>query len=437
MVGTVRPKAVPSRLCEVLLPALLCVGGVALADWSLVVVLDSLQTNTEMFPLYLSLSGVLALIIMALVGLARKTKSLIEHVRYQQEALARANEEGSELKRTYHEVLENLPVGLFTYDRGEFGYTNWAWDEQVLRRPAEPTTEAFARSLHPEDRQSAIRELDRCARHEEPLNHRVRLLDEFLEERTIEMRGVPVYEADGNFRHLLGFNIDISDAARAAAELRANAAEVEHKNEMLVNALADIEANFTAMVESLVKAVEAKDPYTAGHSERVMQFSMMIGEYFGLSAHELKTLRMGTLIHDIGKIGIPDEILTKPSGLTPDEFEIIKRHSELGYEMIKGIPMLRECAPIVRLHHERLDGSGYPLGLRGDEIPLLVRIASVADVYDAMTSNRAYRRGLPTRVAIDELRREGSLHKLDSEIVEAFARAMTRQWPSPEIRSAA
>ncbi len=146
---------------------------------------------------------------------------------------------------------------------------------------------------------------------------------------------------------------------------------------------------------------------------------------------------MGTLIHDIGKIGIPDDILTKPSGLTTMEYDIIKTHSEVGYQMIQGIPMLRECAPIVRLHHERLDGSGYPLGIKGDQIPLLVRIAAVSDIFDAMTSNRAYRRGMPTRVAVDELRREAALHRLDSDVVEAFARAIMRQRPENSEQRAA
>lgn len=378
---------------------------------------------------FLAGTGVLLLLSACVAGLCRKTILLLRHAREQHTALEAAKEEGIQLQKSYREVLENLPIGLFTYDKGKFQYTNWAWDEQVLRRPGEEPTDAFKRGLHEEDRQIALRELDRCCRHEEPFYQKLRLVDEFLEERTIEMRGVPVYENDGTFRHLLGFNIDVSDAARAHGELQSNNAEVERKNEMLTSALGELEANFTAMVESLVKAVEAKDPYTAGHSERVMQYSLMVGEAFGLGAHELKILKMGTLIHDIGKIGIPDEILTKPSGLTTTEYDIIKTHSEVGYQMIQGIPMLKECAPIVRLHHERLDGSGYPLGIKGDQIPLLVRIAAVSDIFDAMTSNRAYRRGMPTRVAIDELRREAALHRLDSEVVEALARALTRQRP--------
>jgi HD-GYP domain-containing protein (c-di-GMP phosphodiesterase class II) len=378
---------------------------------------------------FLAGSGILLMLSVCVAGLCRKTVILLRQAREQHAALETAKQEGVELQKSYREVLENLPIGLFTYDKRKFQYTNWAWDEQVLRRPGEAPTDAFVRGLHAEDRQAAIRELERCCRLEEPFFQKLRLVDEFLEERTIEMRGVPVYENEGTFRHLLGFNIDVSEAARAHGELQSNNAEVERKNEMLTNALGELEANFTAMVESLVKAVEAKDPYTAGHSERVMRYSLMVGEAVGLSAHDMKILKMGTLIHDIGKIGIPDEILTKPSGLTTAEYDIIKTHSEVGYQMIQGIPMLRECAPIVRLHHERLDGSGYPLGIKGDEIPFLVRIAAVSDIYDAMTSNRAYRRGLATRVAVDELRREASLHRLDAEIVEVFARTITRQQP--------
>ncbi|HEY3780880.1 MAG TPA: HD domain-containing phosphohydrolase [Fimbriimonadaceae bacterium] len=368
----------------------------------------------------LLLAGLVTALSIAGVMLFKKTTR-------QQQQLIKSQAETIALKASYQQVLENLPIGLFTYVDGSFQYTNWSWDEQVLRQPSENPVKAFSRALHEEDRGWALKELDRCCRREEPFHMKLRISNQFFDERFIEMRGVPVYEADGRFRHLLGFNIDVSEAANATLELQKYNAEVERKNFMLTTALSDLEANFTAMVESLVKAVEAKDPYTAGHSERVMQYSIMVGEYFGLSAHELRTLKMGTLIHDIGKIGIPDEILTKPSGLTSEEFDIVKRHSEMGYEMIQGIPMLRECAPIVRLHHERLDGSGYPLGLKGDEIPFLVRIAAIADIFDAMTSNRAYRKGLPTRVAIDELRREAALHKVDKEIVEAFARAIARE----------
>jgi len=432
MIGTVpnsnnrRRATLSTWICRIVA----CLAGVSLADYVLVNSLDKMHLAPATGAIYTLVASILILLLLAVALLAKTTNMLMGRVRKQQLALSVAKEEGVELQRAYREVLENLPIGLFTYEKGKFQYTNWAWDEQVLRNPGEAPTDAFARGLHADDRQQALRELDRCCRHEEPFHQNVRLIDEFLEERTIEMRGVPVYEPDGTFRHLLGFNIDVSEAARANLELQSNNAEVELKNQMLVNALGELEANFTAMVESLVKAVEAKDPYTAGHSERVMQYSVMIGEYFGLSPHDLKILKMGTLIHDIGKIGIPDEILTKPSGLTTEEYDVIKRHSEVGYDMIQGIPMLRECAPIVRLHHERLDGSGYPLGLTGDEIPFLVRISAVADVFDAMTSNRAYRRGLPTRVAIDELRREASLHRLDADIVEAFARAITRQKPA-------
>jgi HD-GYP domain-containing protein (c-di-GMP phosphodiesterase class II) len=415
----------------------LCLAGIGTIESVLLFTVDQLHMNTVAPAIMVSGLSLIVLLGACTAALGLTTAALLKKTLQQEQALRAAQHDGSELKKAYKEVLENLPIGLFTYGKGQFQYTNWAWDEQVLRQLGEAPTEAFLRALPDEDRQNTIRELDRYSRHEEPFQLNVRLVDEFQEERTVEVRGVPVYESDGTFRHLLGFNIDISDAARATRELQRKNLEVEKNNAMLTEALSDLEANFTAMVESLVKAVEAKDPYTAGHSERVMQYSLMIGEYFGLSAHDLKILKMGTLIHDIGKIGIPDEILTKPSGLTSEEYDIIKRHSEVGYEMIQGIPMLRECAPIVRFHHERLDGSGYPLGLKADQIPFLVRISAVADIFDAMTSNRAYRRGLPTRVAIDEMRREASLHRLDSDIVEAFARTLTRERPITNERRAA
>ncbi len=248
--------------------------------------LDRMNSAAALSLFFLAGTGVLLLLSVCVAALCRKTILLLRHAKEQHAALEAAKQDSIQLQKSYREVLENLPIGLFTYDKGKFQYTNWAWDEQVLRRPGEEPTDAFKRGLHEDDRQLALRELDRCCRHEEPFYQKLRLVDEFLDERTIEMRGVPVYENDGNFRHLLGFNIDVSEAARANGELQFNNAEVERKNEMLTNAFGELEANFTAMVESLVKAVEAKDPYTAGHSERVMQYSLMIGEAFGLSSHE-------------------------------------------------------------------------------------------------------------------------------------------------------
>ena len=173
----------------------------------------------------------------------------------------------------------------------------------------------------------------------------------------------------------------------------------------LTSAEADAEATYLGAVRALAAALDARDPYTAGHSERVSRFAVAIGEELKLDADAMETLRLGALLHDIGKIGVPDEVLRKGGALTPGEFESIKTHPSAGARILRSIPFLAPHIPIVELHHERPDGQGYPYGLRGDEIPLAARIVHVADAFDAMTSARAYRPGRMPVEAIAELRR--------------------------------
>jgi len=151
-----------------------------------------------------------------------------------------------------------------------------------------------------------------------------------------------------------------------------------------------------------------------------------VGQEMGLSATDLRILERGTLIHDIGKIGIPDALLTKPTSLTDEEYAVIKQHPMIGFRMIQGIPIFHECVPIVLWHHERMDGKGYPDQLSGDQIPLLVRIATVADCFDAMTSNRAYRQGMDTPRALSLLIEDGKNGALDSSIVGVLVKVVQR-----------
>ena len=163
--------------------------------------------------------------------------------------------------------------------------------------------------------------------------------------------------------------------------------------------------------------------YTAGHSERVSTLSVMIGRIMNLSATETEVLRLGALLHDIGKIGISDQILRKNGSLTAEEFEQIKRHPGLGGRILRQVPFLAPHLPIVELHHERPDGRGYPFGLRAEDIPLAARIVHVADAFDAMTSARAYRAALPAAEALAELDRFTGT-QFDPACVEALLAAM-------------
>lgn len=183
-----------------------------------------------------------------------------------------------------------------------------------------------------------------------------------------------------------------------------------------------IERGYNETIVALINSVEARDIYTKGHSLRVSQMAARTGEQMGLSPESLRTLHQAALLHDVGKIGIPDAILNKPGRLTDEEFAIIKAHPGKGEAMISAIPSLRGTLAGIRSHHERQDGSGYPDRLQGATIPLQARIIAVADVFDAMTSSRAYRPAYPPERALQELR-EGAGVRYDPQVTEAFLEA--------------
>ena len=202
----------------------------------------------------------------------------------------------------------------------------------------------------------------------------------------------------------------------------------------VATAEADAEATYLGAVRALAAALDARDPYTAGHSERVSRFAVAMGEELKLDGEALETLRLGALLHDIGKIGVPDEVLRKPGVLSAAEFESIKTHPVAGARILRSIPFLASHIPIVELHHERPDGLGYPYGLRGDEIPLAARIVHVADAFDAMTSARAYRSGRIPVEAIAELRKCVGTD-FDAASVEALIAAVPRLVGAAEPQS--
>jgi PAS domain S-box-containing protein len=324
------------------------------------------------------------------------------------------------------QIAENLPIGFYTFGPDQIQYCNDAWRRLVEQGPEEESTEALGRALHPDEREAVLTALRDAVATGSGFGFGHRLVTRDGEVRHVESRGVPILDERGNLEHVVGFTMDVTARVRTRQLLEAKTSEVEATNARLRQALADLEENFEAMVLALVKAVEAKDPYTAGHSERVMGYSVRIGRALGLSPHELRVLRMGTLIHDVGKIGVPDAILTKPAPLSFDEYAAIQAHPAVGARMIEGIPMFKECIPIVLLHHERLDGSGYPFGIGGDAIPLAVRIAAVADCFDAMTSTRAYRDGLDPAFALEALWKSVEDGALDGRIVHELADTVRR-----------
>lgn len=174
--------------------------------------------------------------------------------------------------------------------------------------------------------------------------------------------------------------------------------------------------NYPAPLKKLVEAIETKDPYTHGHSARTAELAVSIGIRMGLGADQLRTLAQGAYLHDIGKLGIPDEILNKPGRLTPDERKLIETHPMLGFSLASVHEVLAPCLPIILYHHERFDGDGYPKSLAANEIPLLAPIAAVADVWDALTTDRAYRPGWSPQRALDHIV-DGAGRHLDPRVV--------------------
>jgi len=187
----------------------------------------------------------------------------------------------------------------------------------------------------------------------------------------------------------------------------------------------ELEETFLQTADSLADTIEKRDPYTGGHTQRVTSYSLAIGKYLQLKPLERKRLKIASALHDIGKIGIEDHILKKPERLSPEEFDVIKRHSNMGAKIIEHIWQLREIVPGVKYHHEHVDGMGYPDGLRGEEIPVLAKIVAVADTYDAMTTDRPYCKAMDRGAAIEELKKCSGT-QLDQGVVEAFLQAYQR-----------
>ncbi len=184
----------------------------------------------------------------------------------------------------------------------------------------------------------------------------------------------------------------------------------------------NLRAQFHETVMALATAIEAKDRYTGGHTKRVALFSVLIAKHMGLSKDEVEEVRLSAILHDIGKIGIDDKVLKKQSALEPQEWEHMKEHPELGYRILGHVQSLKTITDGMRYHHERPDGLGYPLGLKGEEIPRVARIISVADTFDAMTSTRPYRKGLAYEVAFTEIVKNRGT-QFDEKVVDAFIRA--------------
>ncbi len=198
--------------------------------------------------------------------------------------------------------------------------------------------------------------------------------------------------------------------------------KVEEQIAKLARAAEENRELFVGTVKALAAAIDGKDKYTRGHSERVSRISVAIGKRMGMEAEELETLRISALLHDVGKIAIDDAILKKPSALTDAEFEIMKTHPQKGYKIMSQIPAMKEFLPGMYMHHEMVNGQGYPQGLTGEQIPLQAKIVSVADTFDAMTIDRPYQKGMELQPALERLRSFVGT-RYQSDVVEALVEA--------------
>ncbi len=190
---------------------------------------------------------------------------------------------------------------------------------------------------------------------------------------------------------------ELGDLAYTFNYMSRELAAYDGENRRLIEAL---ERGYLDTIRSLAAAVDAKDPYTAGHAGRVAALAVEIGREMGLSAEALQALEYGGILHDIGKIGIPDAILAKRAPLTPEEMARVRAHPSIGAEIVAGVDFLRGAVPVIRSHHERWDGTGYPEGLAGEAIPLVARIVNVVDTWDACTSRRPYQEAIPADVVV-------------------------------------
>ena len=188
---------------------------------------------------------------------------------------------------------------------------------------------------------------------------------------------------------------------------------------------AALEQGYLETIRALASAIDAKDPYTRGHSERVAKLAVEIGRELGLDDATLRVLEFGGILHDVGKIGIPEQVLGKPARLTPEEFLLVRAHAAIGAEIVEGVEFLKSAEPAIRHHHERWDGGGYPDGLRGDKIPLIARIVNAADTWDACTSERPYHKAASPREAVGILA-NGRGAQFDPDVHDATLRVLGR-----------
>lgn len=229
----------------------------------------------------------------------------------------------------------------------------------------------------------------------------------------------PIIDASGEVSGAIVTARDISLHRAFNDQLQAYARDIRESYGRELNRLAELETSYRATVEALANAVEAKDDTTGGHIRRVSELGCLFARAHLGPAADDPQLEFGFVLHDVGKLAVPDAVLNKPGSLDEDEWCLMQEHPEAGARILRGIPFLTRALDIVRSHHERWDGTGYPAGVAGENIPVGARLFAIVDTVDAMTSDRPYRAGLPLETALDEVRRQAG-HQFDPACVERF-----------------
>jgi HD-GYP domain-containing protein (c-di-GMP phosphodiesterase class II) len=230
--------------------------------------------------------------------------------------------------------------------------------------------------------------------------------------------------ATGNYQQRVDLKTH-NEIGELAENFNSMSGAIEQAVDQLKKAAHENNLLFINSVRMLAAAIDAKDPYTRGHSERVARYSIAIGKNLGLSEKEMRNLRISALLHDVGKIGIDDRILRKPGALSDDEFEVMKGHPAKGAAIMSGVAQLIDIIPGMKYHHEKWSGGGYPDGLVGDQIPMQARIVAIADTLDAMTTNRPYQKAMELNYVVDKIKSFATT-RFDPHVVEAFANAVRR-----------
>jgi PAS domain S-box-containing protein/putative nucleotidyltransferase with HDIG domain len=320
-----------------------------------------------------------------------------------------------ESEARFRSLSENAPDIIYTLGiKGEFTYINPAIENILGYRPEEITGKYFTGYCQ---KRRCIAKYIKAFKQVRDQKQTIKeemgiLLHKDGTERYFSISGAPNFDSEGNFIGLVGTFKNMTDIRRSEMELK--------------RSFEKLQSAMSSTIDAISMIVESRDPYTAGHQRRVAKLAVAIAGKLGLSEERIDLIRMGSLIHDIGKIYIPSEILTKPTRLGDLEFTMMKSHPTVGYEILNKVDFIPTIVDIVYQHHERIDGSGYPLGISGDKIFLESRIVAVADTVEAMASNRPYRPALGTTIALEEIKKlRGSA--LDTGVVDACLKLFEEQ----------